>query len=207
MDGWIAVARLMRPQGRRGELLTEPMTDLPDIFVEGRAFGLGNSQATQPIKTQMTLEESWQPQGRQAGRLVLKLAGVDSISEAEALAGQQLFLRESDLPALAPDTFLVRDLVGCALWDEDHAVGTVVGLEFPIGADGRTRLAEAADLLVVAPLAVAPSFDQSPDDAAEPVLVPFVQAWLVAVDLAARRITMRLPPGLFSAPDPADDVV
>lgn len=185
---WIPVARLLRPQGRRGELLAEPLTDLPEIFESGKQFHLASDADAASHAPSITLEECWRPQGRNAGRLVLKLAGVDSISAAETLETKELFVEESQLPALDADTFLVRDLVGCALFDGDHAVGTVVELQFPVGSDGRTRLSDAADLLVVELTGAAPE--------SEPVLIPFVKAWLVSVDIEARRISMHLPPGL-----------
>lgn len=196
---WISVARLMRPQGRRGELLADPQTDLSAIFTNGQAFRMASpsseasfSPASAPL---VTLEDCWRPQGRNAGRLVLKLAGVDSITEAEALQGKELFLPEIDLPALDADTYLVRDLVGCSFYDADRLMGQIVDLQFPIGPDGHTRLPDAADLLVIEPA------DKAPD--AEPILVPFVKAWLTSVDLASKRITMDLPEGLF---DEAEEI-
>ncbi len=186
----IAVARLLRPQGRRGEVLAEPLTDLADIFQAGRQMHLGAGTSGPP--REVTLQDAWRPQGRNAGRLVLKLEGVDSISAAEQLHGRELLLREDQLPPLEADTFLVRDLVGCTVYDSDKAVGPVTDLQFPIGPDGHTRLADAADLLVVQ-LAALPA-------ESEPVLIPFVRAWLRGVDLQARRIDMELPPGLLEAP-------
>ena len=188
-EGWMAVARLLRPQGRRGELLTEPLTDLPEVFTKGRQFRIapaGHSAAQSP---RITLEDCWRPRGRNAGRLVLKLAGIDSISAAEELGNRQLFIKEADLPALDPDTFLVRDLVGCALFDGETRLGTVADLQFPVGPDGRTRLPDAVDLLVLEP--------DNVDENTEPVLIPFVKAWLSGVDTDAKRIVMHLPPGLL----------
>lgn len=195
-DRWIAVARLLRPQGRRGELLADPLTDVPEIFVPGRQFRMS---ATSDTASTATLEDSWRPQGRNAGRLVLKLSGVDSITAAETLHSRELFVPEDAFPALDSDTYLVRDLVGCGLYDGDTLLGTVSDLQFPIAADGRTRLPDAADLLVIEQHGSAPD--------AEPVLVPFVKAWLDTVDTVSRRIVMHLPPGLFDLPeaDPTGD--
>jgi 16S rRNA processing protein RimM len=188
-ERWIAIARLLRPQGRRGEILAEPLTDL-DVFIPGRTLHMAASPEQAASGKPWVLEDAWRPQGRNAGRMVLKLAGTDTISAAELLYDRQLFLRESELPALPEDTFMVRDLVGCDLWTGDKVLGTVTDIQFPVGPDGRTRLQDAPDLLVVDP-GGPPSEDQ------EPVLVPFVKAWLEQVDLPARRIVMTLPPGLF----------
>lgn len=186
-DVTIAVAQLLRPQGRKGELLAECLSDLPGLFVTGRHFDLGRRGVTRPV----ILEDCWRPQGRNAGRLVLKLAGIDSISSAESVQQQQLFLSEALLPAREEGTYLVRDLIGCLIFDGASCVGTVVDLQFPIGPDGHTRLADAADLLAV-------RRESDPPDA-EPLLIPFVKAWLVEVNLSAQKITMHLPPGLSAS--------
>ena len=199
-EDWIEAAQLLRPQGRRGELLSDAAIAL-DLFTPGRNFVLGASATApvQPLRT-MTLEAAWQPTGRNAGRLVLQLGGIGSISEAEAFLGKFLLLSATDLPALEKDTYRVRDLIGCTLLDSDQPVGTVTDLQFPISSDGR-RLVDAPDLLVVQPLAQADTgahpAQQLAKQAPEPVLVPFVLAWLLEVDLSGRRLRMQLPLGLF----------
>ena len=196
-SGWLPLAHLLRPQGRRGELLADPLTDLPNLFTPGREAVLAPTGAATPAPGAATLhiEDHFFPTGKNSGRIVLKLSGCNSISEAEALAGKDLLIPTTDLPALDPDTFFVGDLVGCTLYDSSASgdpipVGTIVDLEFATTPDGRTRLEDAAPLLAVAPLTEA-------DAPADPVLVPFVQAWLDSVDIPTRRITMRLPQGLF----------
>ncbi len=190
-EDWITAAKLLRPQGRRGELLAEPHID-NTVFTPGRRVWLGNDGSVPEASAARDLESAWEPTGRNAGRIVLKLGGVESISDAEALAGQFLLLPVADLPALEDETFRVRDLIGCALYDGDTLAGTVIEVQFPVGPDGRTRLTDAPDLLAVA----RPSDEGDPD--AEPTLVPFVRAWLVNVDLQAKRINMQLPPGLLA---------
>lgn len=188
-DRWIGVARLLRPQGRRGELLAEPLTDLAEVFTPGRHFRLASAPGHKAPPSTLALEDCWHPTGRNAGRLVLKFSGIDSISAAETFEGSELLLREEDLPALDEDTFLVRDLVGCTLFNNADPLGTITDLQFPVGPDGRTRLPDAVDLLVVQP--------QNATPGTEPALVPFVKSWLTSVDIVAKRITMDLPPGLF----------
>ena len=204
-SGWLPLAHLLRPQGRRGELLAEPLTDLPGLFAAGREAVLAAPSATEPAPnaTPVRIEDNWFPTGKNAGRIVLKLSGCDSISDAETIAGQHLLIRTTDLPALDPDTFFVGDLVGCTLLDSSAPgdpvpVGTITDLEFATAPDGRTRLEDAAPLLAVTPLHTS----TDPTDTPEDILVPFVRAWLDSVDIPARRITMRLPEGLFDTATP-----
>ncbi len=196
-SGWFPIARLLRPQGRRGELLADPLSDLPGLFAPNREVLLApaNASAPAPGTLPLHIEEHFFPTGKNAGRVVLKLSGCDSISAAEALAGQQIFIPTRELPPLEPGTFFVGDLLGCTLYDAaspNTPTGTVVDVEFATGPDGRTRLEDAAPLLSVE-LA-----NQPPDT--EPILVPLVLAWIDTIDIAARRITMRLPNGLLTPP-------
>ena len=201
---WIPAARLLRPQGRRGELLAELLSDLPGLFAPGRRVSLA-ATSTVPA-TETALESLWTPTGRNAGRVVVKLAGVDSISAAELLAGRELLVPASDLPSLEPDTWFVRDLLGCQLFDGGTLIGEITGVEYPMAADGRTRLSDAAPLLEVTGLTDTRSNPElSSTDLpgqAEPVLIPFIISWLDSVDLSRKRLVMHLPAGLVS-PEPA----
>lgn len=208
---WIPAARLLRPQGRRGELLAEPLSDLPGLFAPGRRVSLAASGPAPAFET--TLESLWSPTGRNAGRVVLKLAGVDTISAAELLAGRELLILASDLPPLEPDTWFVRDLLGCQLFDGTTLIGEITGIEYPMSADGRTRLPDAAPLLEVTGITDARSNSEgSPADTfgqPEPALIPFIKSWLDSVDLTQKRLVMHLPSGLVApenvAPEPAED--
>jgi len=190
---WVAIARLLRPQGRRGELLSDLLTDLdPAVqFAAGRRITLvpADANAPAPGAVPIALESFFLPTGKNAGRIVLKLSGCDSISAAELLAGRKLMVPAEELPTLDPDTFYVADLIGCTLFNGPNAVGTVVDVQFAMSPDGKTRLPEAAPLLgVQLP-------DGAPDD--DPILIPFVLAHLESVDLASKQIHMNVPDGLF----------
>jgi 16S rRNA processing protein RimM len=204
---WIPAARLLRPQGRRGELLAELLSDLPGLFAPGRRVSLAASGAVPAVET--TIESNWSPTGRNAGRVVLKLAGVDTISAAELLAGRELLILASDLPALEPDTWFVRDLLGCRLFDGTTLIGEITGVEYPMASDGRTRLPDAAPLLEVTavsdPRGNPETSSTGPAGRGEPVLVPFIKSWLDDLDLERKRIVMHLPPGLLDLPPQEPD--
>ncbi len=91
---WIRIAHLLRPQGRRGELIAEIFTDFPDRFAQRPAVFLqahgaaSGSQRPAPPRP-MTVEAHW----LHKGRIVLKLQGIDSISDAETLRGLDVVIR------------------------------------------------------------------------------------------------------------------
>jgi 16S rRNA processing protein RimM len=195
-EKWVAIASLLRPQGRKGELLSELLTDLTDQFHEGRFVALAKKGASEPLPNTVpvAIESHWLPTGKNAGRIVLKLAGCDSISQAELLAGQQVMVPAAELPALEEDTFYVADLLDCTLFNGDLAIGTVVDVQFATTPDGKTRLADAAPLLCVEP-----AESKEKEKEVEPLLIPFVRAHLESVDVDAKRIVMHLPEGLLDA--------
>jgi 16S rRNA processing protein RimM len=195
-SGFITLAHLLRPQGRRGELLADLLTDFPDQLSNPSGIFLvsANADAPAPAAARTLVESHWMPTGRNAGRIVVKLAGCDSISDAERLAHMKLMLPATERPALDEDTFYVSDLIGSTLYnreapDHDVAVGEVIDIEFATSPDGKTRLADAAPLLAI--------HLTGADEDADPSLVPFVRAQLISVDTTARRIIMQLPPGLL----------
>lgn len=197
---FITLARLLRPQGRRGELLADLLTDFPEQLQNAEGLFLigANADTPAPVATRIMVESYWMPTGKNAGRVVLKLAGSDSISDAERFAGMKLMVPAAERPALDEDTFYVSDLVGSTLYDCEVVVGEVVDIEFATTPDGRTRLAEAAPLLAVR--LVGSSGD------GELTLVPFVRAQLLSVDIAARRIVMKMPEGLLNGAGDAESV-
>ncbi|MGZ5744521.1 MAG: ribosome maturation factor RimM, partial [Burkholderiales bacterium] len=81
-DEFITIARIAKVQGRRGEVAADLHTDFPERFEERRRlFALTSSG-----RRELHVEEHW----AHKGRIVLKFAGVDSISDAEALVGAEL---------------------------------------------------------------------------------------------------------------------
>jgi 16S rRNA processing protein RimM len=206
---FVTLARLLRPQGRRGELLADLLTDSPEQLSSASGVYLVAANAEVPASdaSRIIIESQWLPTGKNAGRIVLKLAGCDSITEAERFAHMKLMIPAAERPALDEDTFYVSDLIGSTLFDRDQPIGEVVDVEFATSPDGRTRLADAAPLLCVQ-LAGSAENTGSADDI-EPLLIPFVRAQLLSVDIEARKIVMELPSGLVDTIDedtnPEDD--
>ena len=126
----------------------------------------------------------WLPVGKNEGRIVLQFAGIETISDAETVAGLDVLVpREERLP-LDDESVYISELVGCTVYDGATAVGVVEDVQFAMTADGARRLADAA-----------PSAGGEVAWGDE-ILIPFVKAFLVAVDTEAKRIEMKLPEGL-----------
>jgi 16S rRNA processing protein RimM len=184
---WIVLAHLLRPQGRKGEVLAELLTDFPERFEDQRRVFLaapgfdGEEAEARPAE----VVAFWLPMGKNEGRVVLQFAGIDTISDAESIAGKDVLVpREERLP-LEDESVYISELIGCTVYDGSKPVGVVADVQFAMTADGGRRLDDAAPLLAVTSLE------------GDEILIPFAKAFLVAVDTEAKRIDMTLPEGLI----------
>jgi 16S rRNA processing protein RimM len=167
---------VVKTQGRRGELAVEILSDVPDRFAVGMKL-LALPQEPGAGRRELEVEELWPHKGL----LVLKFAGVDSISEAEALVGCELQVPRSQRSELQAGWNYVSDLVGCVVLDHGHEIGRIEDVQFGAGE---------APLLIVR------------DGAAKPVEIPFAEAYLDAVDVEGKQVRMKLPEGLLEVNAP-----
>lgn len=176
---WVLVARLIRPHGRRGELIAEILTDFPERFHERTRLFLIPPERVGSRPREVVLENFWFLRSR----MVMKFRGVDSINEAEALRGFEVAIPAEERAPLGAGSVYVSDLIGCRVVDLNRngaEVGEIVDVD---------RDSSSTELLVVR------RSDRREGD--EELLVPFVTEYLVRVDAANRQVEMRLPEGLL----------
>ena len=199
-DSWVWLARIRRPQGRKGEVFAEILTDFPEKFAERKQIWLLSPQeattasrgprllaADAPAKSgsaaarpaaqaprQVELQNHW----LHKGGVVLHFAQVDSISAAELLAELIVAIPRAERAALGSEEVYVGDLIGCVLVDVGGAEPVRVGEIEDVDRSGG-----AAPLLVVR-------------GAKGEVLVPFAKSYLRKINLEAKRVEMALPEGL-----------
>jgi 16S rRNA processing protein RimM len=175
----VLLAHLVRTQGRHGELIADILTDFPDRFKERtHVWLLPPDGSAAPREAE--IERHW----LHKGRVVLKFAGVDSITDAALLAGYHVAIPREQRAPLAEDAVYVADLIGCHLIDEANAcadLGPVLDVALGKG--------EALDILVL-------------NRGNEELLIPFAKAYLVQIDLEKRVLRMRLPAGLTTINSP-----
>ena len=70
---WVVLAVVLRPQGRKGEVLAELLTDFPERF-EGRHVFLAAAGFDGPREKARAADVTgyWLPVGRNQGRVVLR---------------------------------------------------------------------------------------------------------------------------------------
>ena len=103
---FVTLARVVKTQGRHGEVAAEVHSDVPDRFAEGmKLFALSKSG---DLRREVEIESLWPHKGL----LVLKFVGVDSMSDAETLIGSELQVPRSERAELERGWNYVSDLVG-----------------------------------------------------------------------------------------------
>ena len=173
---WVWLARIRRPQGRKGEVYANILTDFPEKFAERRRLWLLSEPPDSAGPREVALIHFW----LHKGGIVLHFAGIDSISAAETLAGLIVAIPRSERATLADDEVHIADLIGCTLLDIAVEPPATVGV-----IENVDRSAGDAPLLIV-------------KGAKGEVLVPFAKSYLRKLDLENQRVEMALPEGLIN---------
>jgi len=179
---FVTIARVSKTQGRNGEVAATLLTDFPELFeTRKKLFALGGNatqggtSGTKTMRRKLDLDEHW----FHKGMVVLKFAGVDSISDAETLVGSEIQVPRSERAMLGSDEFYVSDLIGCTVTDAGHEIGRVKDVQFGSGE---------APLLVI--------------EGEREYLVPFAAAYIQKIALEQKRLEMKLPEGMLELDAP-----
>ena len=161
----VTIGRIVRPQGRKGEVVVAPLSDRPDRFPSlRRAFVAGPDGTARPVE----VRDAWPHKGR----FVLKLDGVDSIDEAERWRGLDLRIPEEELAALPAGSYYHHQLRGLRVEDpQGRELGRVVEV-METGRDASVLVVRGRD---------------------GETLIPMADAFVREIDLAAGRLVALTP--------------
>ena len=160
-DDMITIGAVIKPQGRKGEVLVQPLSDRPDRFESLRRVFVPIPGAAHARAVAVT--NHWPHKGR----IVLKLEGVDSIVEAERYRGIELRIGEDEVEALPAGSYYHYQLKGLKVEDP-------TGRPLGVAADVLVTGGEAPVLVVKGP--------------GGEVLIPMAEAFIRQVDLEHGRI-------------------
>jgi 16S rRNA processing protein RimM len=170
----VSLARIVRPQGRRGEVRAEILTDFPERLLALREALLwdGHGEPRPAAIASCRLEPS-----RQVA--VFHFEGSHSIEDAEKLAGLEIQIQIADRLPLPAGSHYISDLVGCEVfeWASHSPLGRVRDVQ-PTG-----EKTPGTPLLVV-------------ETAQGELLIPLAAAICREIDTKAHRIAVVLPAGL-----------
>jgi 16S rRNA processing protein RimM len=164
----VAVAKIVKTRGLRGEVVADVLTDFPKRFE-----GLETVTAVLPDGTRQELKiESFR---FQKDRLVLKFEGFDSIESGEELRNVEICVAESEVVELEEGEFFDWELLGCSV---ETIGGEKVGTVRELMRTGGT------ENLVV-------------ENGEKEFLIPFAESICTDVDTEAKLIKIDPPEGLL----------
>jgi len=193
---FVTIARVVKTQGRHGEVAATLLTDFPELFETRKKLfalsgtGVAKQNATAELsRRKLDLDEHW----FHKSMVVLKFAGVDSISDAEMLVGSEIQIPRSERAALGSDEFYVSDLIGCTVTDSGQEIGRVIGRV----RDVQFGSGEAPLLLIEGDVISGDVISGKKE-----YLVPFAAAYIEKIALEQKRLEMKLPEGLLELDAP-----
>jgi 16S rRNA processing protein RimM len=217
-ENWVWLARIRHPQGRKGEVFAEILTDFPEKFAERRQLWLLSEPPSEklhsgsgtPQNTTSVVPQRLQVSGHDFSR------AVNAANSAGALAPEGRVSREVELIAhWLHKGGIVLHFAGV---DSISAAETLKGIIVAIPLAERAALGEdevyTGDLIGCTLVDVAGTEPvtvgkiEEVDRTAGPVallvvqgatgevLIPFAKSYLRNIDLEARRVEMALPEGL-----------
>jgi len=164
----LLVGVVARAHGNKGQVIVNPETDFPD-----ERFAVG--QVLTIVQAGRTVERRVASVRFQQGRPIVGFEGVETMNDAEALAGAELKVPAAALPPLPGGTYYRHDLVGCEVRDEaEQVIGRVARVDGPL---------ERSHLVIEGPRGE--------------VMLPLVEEFWVSIDLDGRVIVVRPPQGLM----------
>ena len=167
----LEVGRIGEAWGLKGGFRVLAYAEPPQALLAARRWYLQPAEAARRPPSAAPLPRSLEIADVRArgDGLVASSPSIADRSAAEALRGARIFVARSQFPATGADEFYWADLIGLAVVDRSGvALGRVVGL-LETGPHSVLRVQPAAA------------------DADE-ILIPFVAAYVDAVDLAAREV-------------------
>lgn len=176
----VTLARILRPQGRRGEVAAEILTDFPERLTQLKSALLWDGK-TPP--RQATIRSCWLSHSR-GGQAIFHFEGSDSISDAEKLVGLEVQVPADERVELPAGSYYVTDLIGCEVFAADTSAASLqkIGVVRDVQSIGKA-VAGTPNLII--------------DSARGELLIPLAAEICRNIDTSARRIVVVLPEGLL----------
>jgi 16S rRNA processing protein RimM len=187
---WVAVGRILRPRGNKGEVAAELLTDFPQRLTEVREVFVAGAK-DEPRR--VAVVSCWLSQNH-PGQAVFHFAGCSSISEAEKFRGLDVLLPIEQRVVLPAGHYFISDLMGCSVFDCGREVSPVASSPCSMGTapallGGVTDVQFTGEGVSGTPLLVVETREGE-------LLIPLAEDICTDIDVRGRRIEVALPEGL-----------
>jgi 16S rRNA processing protein RimM len=160
---YITIAQVLAPWGVKGKLRVEVVTDFPQRLAPHSQVYLDRRPMTIAAASQ------------RKGQAIIKLEGIDSLTEAEKLRGKLLEIHHSQLADLPEGQYYHFQLIGLEVWTtEGRLLGKVTRILGGSSHDNYVVAAEKGE-----------------------ILIPAIEDVIKSVDIERGRITIEAIKGLL----------
>jgi 16S rRNA processing protein RimM len=170
----VTVAHIRRSRGNKGEVIADSLSSHPERFEKLTQVWLRKGSELR----QAVIESAWMFRGAEP---VLKFAEVDSIGDAEKLAGYDVCVPVEERVQLEEGEYFFSDIVGCEAFDGETRCGEFVGWQE--NESGQIWFEVLEDT---------PGKEQQE----RTFLVPFHRSIFREIDVVGKRVRLDLPEGL-----------
>jgi len=189
-QGWVLVARIIRPRGNKGEVLAELFTDFPARLSSRLQIFLRQAQGEPRT---IGLQNFWVDRNHPEHG-IFHFEGYSSIDAAEKLRGFDVLIPVADRVKLPDGKYFVSDLIGCSVF-ETPAQETKLASPACAMEEAPRLLGSVRDVFFPGEGTAGTPLLQVQSAAGE-LLVPLAEDICRRIDVAARRIDVTLPEGL-----------
>lgn len=167
LDDLLLVGQITLPHGVRGQLKLHTITSRPEHLQRVKTVFIGEGLTPYSLRRAAV---------HKGAVMIVTLAGVDTREGAEALRGQEVYMRQNDAAPLDEDEYFLHDLPGLNV---QTTAGTVVGVVKEVIETGANEV-----LVVTRP------------EGGE-VLIPMIKDIVKQLDLAGGLVMIDPIPGLL----------
>jgi 16S rRNA processing protein RimM len=187
---WVLVARILRPRGNKGEVVGELLTDFPERFSTLPQIYLRKNDSEPHA---VALQHFWVDRNH-PGMGIFHFAGCANISDAEKWRGYDVLLPLEQRVILPAGQYFVTDLIGCTVF-ELPAVPTKLSSPACAMEHAPRVLGTVSDVFFTGETVAGTPILQVQTPGGE-LLLPLAEDICSRIDVAERRIEVRLPEGL-----------
>jgi 16S rRNA processing protein RimM len=164
---FLAVGKLRRPHGLKGEILMDILTDFPERLVEGVLLYVGAERLPLRVRGNRPSDKN----------MLISFYGYDSPEAVGVLRNQIAYVLASDRPPLPEGEYYHHELLGLrVITDEGQLLGLVTGILDTGGAN---------DVFQVS------------SQSGQELLLPDIEEVVLKIDLEAGEMRVHLLPGLL----------
>ena len=163
MKEMLQAGKICNTHGIKGFVKVIPWTDFPEVFENfSRIYVEGKEYKIQQVSYKKA-------------SVLLKLSGVDTVSDAEMLKDKTLYCIKNELGDLPQDTYFVADLLGCFVYEKDECLGKLKDIISTGSAD----------------------VYEIEDESRKCIYLPAIKENILKIDILEKRIDVSIPEGLL----------